>query len=420
MYAGDYFYEPYSSNGFYTVPSVAERTGNFSSLLALGNSYQIYDPYSAVATAGGHVSRSPLPGNIIPASLLSPVAQNLLKYYPLPNTTGTATGVNNYTGVPNSSIDQADHFGRVDQVVSDNDRLFVSYNRSCILALQNRYLGGEGNGIVAPTGAIQNNCHQAVTADNVLTPSPTWVVHFSYGLIRYRSLNPSTSEGVNLNSLGFSPQLIAQVPATTGLGPAATLPALSIDGGNITGIGSTSGSQNGELYNLFFGSATHIVGAHSIKFGVEFRTTAYTAHSYGNLVPSYTFGQNWTTATDTAAAAPFGQGLASFLYGLPTTGSISRNDSYAELSKMFAWYVQDDWKVTRKLTVNLGLRHELEFPETERFNRANRGFDLVDPNPVKAAAQAAYALSPIPQIPPSQFQVLGGLLFRSPSQPGPL
>ena len=212
-------------------------------------------------------SRSPLPGNIIPASMFQvPVAQNLLKYYPLPNTTGTATGVNNYTGVPNSSIDQADHFGRVDQVISDNDRLFVSYNRSCILALQNRYLGGAGNGIVAPTGAIQNNCHQAVTADNVLTPSPTWVVHFSYGLIRYRSLNPSTSEGVNLNSLGFSPALIAQVPATTGLGPAATLPALSIDGGNITGIGSTSGSQNGELYNLFFGSATHIVGAHTIKF----------------------------------------------------------------------------------------------------------------------------------------------------------
>ena len=151
---------------------------------------------------------------------------------------------------------------------------------------------------------------------------------------------------------------------------------------------------------------------------MEFRTTAYTAHSYGNLVHQYSFGQNWTTATDTAAAAPFGQGLASFLYGLPTTGSISRNDSSAELSKMFAWYVQDDWKVTRKLTVNLGLRHELEFPETERFNRANRGFDLVDPSPVNAAAQAAYALSPIPQIPPSQFQVLGGPLFTSPANRG--
>ncbi|HEY3839538.1 MAG TPA: carboxypeptidase-like regulatory domain-containing protein [Bryobacteraceae bacterium] len=289
MYSGDYFYEPYSSNGFYTVPTPAERTGNFSSLLSLGSNYQIYDPYSAVATAGGHLARSPLPGNIIPTSQLSPVAQNLLKYYPLPNTVGTATGANNYTGVPNSSIDQADHFGRVDQVITDNDRLFVSYNRSCILALQNRYLGGAGNGIVAPTGAIQNNCHQAVTLDNVYTPAPSWVFHFSYGLIRYRSLNPSTSAGVSLSALGFSPQLVAQVPATTGLGPAATLPALSIDGGNITAIGSTSGSQNGELYNLFFFSANHIVGAHSLKFGVEFRTTAYTAHSYGNLVPTYLF-----------------------------------------------------------------------------------------------------------------------------------
>jgi Carboxypeptidase regulatory-like domain len=418
MYSGDYFYEPYSSNGFYTVPTPAERTGNFSSLLSLGSNYQIYDPYSAVATAGGHLARSPLAGNIIPANKLSPVAQNLLKFYPQPNTVGTATGANNFTGVPNSSIDQADHFGRVDQVITDNDRLFVSYNRSCILALQNRYLGGAGNGIVAPTGAIQNNCHQAVTLDNVFTPAPSWVLHFSYGLIRYRSLNPSTSAGVSLSALGFSPQLISQVPAATGLGPAATLPALSIDGGNITAIGSTSGSQNGEIYHLFFFSANHIVGAHSLKFGVEFRTTAYTAHSYGNLVPTYTFGQSWMTGTDTAAAAPFGQGLASFLYGLPTTGSISRNDSSAELSKMFAWYVQDDWKLSPKVTLNLGFRHELEFPETERFNRANRGFDLTDANPVQAAAQAAYALNPVPQIPVSQFQVLGGQKFVSPSQRG--
>ena len=424
MYSGDYFYEPYSSNGFYTVPTAAERTGDFSSLLALGGSYQIYDPYSAVATAGGHVARTPLPGNVIPASQLSPVAQNLLKYYPMPNTIGTAQGTNNYTGVPNSSIDQADHFGRVDQVVTDNDRLFVSYNRSCILALQNRYLGGAEMGIVAPTGAIQNNCHQAVTADNVYTPSPSWVIHASYGLVRYRSLSPSTSQGVNLASLGFSPQLISQVPSSTGLGPASTLPALTIDApsgsttGAITGIGSSSGSQSGELYHTIFLSATHIVGSHSLQFGVQSWNTGYSSRNYGNLVPAYTFGQNWTTATDTAAAAPIGQGLASFLYGLPTSGSISRNDSYIDQWHMLAWYVQDDWRATRKLTINIGLRHEIELPTTERYNRANRGFDLTDPNPVEAAAQANYALNPIPQIPLGQFNVLGGPLFVSSSQPG--
>jgi len=418
MYSGDYFFEPYSSNGFYTVPTAPERTGDLSALLGLGSNYQIYDPYSAVATSGGHLSRTPVPGNIIPASKLSPVAQNLLKYYRLPNTVASAQGTNNFTGVPNSSIDQADHFGRVDQVITNNDRLFLSYNRSCILALQNRYLGGPELDIQAPTGVIQNNCHQGATLDNVYTPSPTWVIHMSYGLVRYISLQPSTSAGVNLNSLGVSPQLISQVPASTSLGPAATLPALTIDGGTITGIGSTSGSRNAELYHTIFASATHVMGSHSLQFGVQSWNTAYTNQSFGNLVPSYTFGTSWTTATDTAAAAPVGQGLAAFLYGLPTAGSISRNDSYADMWHMWAAYVQDDWKATRKLTINVGLRWEIELPTTERYNRANRGFDLTTPNPAQAAAQAAYALNPISQIPVSQFNVLGGPLFVSSSQRG--
>jgi hypothetical protein len=152
-------------------------------------------------------------------------------------------------------------------------------------------------------------------------------------------------------------------------------------------------------------------GAHSIRFGAEFRTTAINRISYGNLTPAYSFASNWTVATDTAAASPMGQGLASFLYGLPTSGSVSRNDSSAAISKMFAWYVQDDWKVSRKLTVNLGIRQELEFGETERYNRTNAGFDFAAANPTQAAAQANYALNPIPQIPVGQFSVPGGQLF---------
>src|SRR5262249_43066719 len=125
----------------------------------------------------------------------------------------------------------------------------------------------------------------------------------------------------------------------------------------------------------------------------------------------YSFSSNWAVATDTAAASPMGQALASFLYGLPTSGSVSRNDSSAAISKMFAWYVQDDWKVTPRLTLNLGIRQELEFGETERYNRANAGFDFATPNPTQAAAQANYALNPVPQIPVGQFNVLGGQLF---------
>jgi len=406
QYAGDYFFMPYSSNGFFTVPTQKERAGDFSDLLALGTQYQIYDPYSAVPTPGGHISRSPLPGNIIPANRISPVAQKLLSYWPLPNTTGTANGLNNYTGVPNSSIDMAQHFGRVDQVISQNNHAFVSYNRYCLYALQNLTFG-KPLGDVYSTGGIQANCHQGASVDEVYTPRANWVLHFSYGLTRFISDQPSTSQGFDLNKIGMAPDLIAQVDPQL-----ATLPALTIP--NITSIGGTSGGKNSQLYHNFFASASHTRGGHTIHFGTEFRTTAINRISYGNLTPAYTFAHNWVVASDTAAAAPMGQQLASFLYGLPTSGSVNRNDSSAALSKMLAWYVQDDWKISRKLTLNIGLRHELEFGETERYNRANAGFDFITPNPTEAAAQANYASNPIPQIPPGQFHVPGGQLFADP------
>ena len=129
------------------------------------------------------------------------------------------------------------------------------------------------------------------------------------------------------------------------------------------------------------------------------------------MLPSYTFGTDWVKATDTSASAAIGQQLASFMYGLPTDGSRSNNANAAPTHKIFSWYVHDDWKVTPKLMVNIGFRHELEFPTTERYNRTNRGFAFAAANPVQAAAQANYALNPIAEIPASQFKVLGGLMF---------
>jgi hypothetical protein len=209
----------------------------------------------------------------------------------------------------------------------------------------------------------------------------------------------------------MSPALIAQVDPAL-----ATLPAITMT--NYTGIGGTSGARNSQMYHNVFASANHLRGAHNIRFGGEFRTTAINRINYGNLTPAYTFGANWTVATDTAAASPMGQQMAAFMYGLPTGGSVSRNDSFAAISKMFAWYVQDDWKITRKLTLNLGFRHELEFGETERYNRANRGFDFTTPSPVQAAAQANYRSNPIAQIPVDQFRVVGGQLFASSNNRG--
>jgi len=160
-----------------------------------------------------------------------------------------------------------------------------------------------------------------------------------------------------------------------------------------------------------------IKGSHQIKFGGEFRfepenragvspTNSSTPLSF-SAPTSYTVGP-----LSNAAPAPIGQALASFLYGI-VGGSITvpSTADFAESDKSFAFFVQDDWKVTRKLNINVGLRYEFQTPLTERYNRSVRGFDTSATLPFAAQAQAAYALNPTPEVSAGQFLPRGGLTF---------
>ena len=140
--------------------------------------------------------------------------------------------------------------------------------------------------------------------------------------------------------------------------------------------------------------------------------------------PSLSFGTAWTVGPlDSSAATPIGEGLASFLLGLPTGGTGQIDASYANKFSYSGLYLQDNWKLTRKLSVNLGIRYEYEWPLEESHNRSVREFDFTTANPIEAAAEANYAKSPIPQVPISQFHVSGGLIFAGvggqPSESGP-
>src|SRR3974377_1247780 len=152
------------------------------------------------------------------------------------------------------------------------------------------------------------------------------------------------------------------------------------------------------------------MGNHSLKVGGDFRQYRLNTFTANNSTGTFAFSaNNWVRSASTASSGvAFGQDFAEFLMGLPTGGSYDINTSASWYSYYSAGFVQDDWRITHNLTVNLGLRYDHDGPWSEVYSRTVNGFDTPPPTPLAAAAQTAYAKSPIAQLPAAQFAVLGG------------
>src|SRR3954447_21187439 len=166
---------------------------------------------------------------------------------------------------------------------------------------------------------------------------------------------------------------------------------------------------------------TKSAGVHSIRTGFEYRVYQESDQFKSNQqTGQFTFGTTWTRGpldNSAGASGSVGQSVAELLLGLPDSGSITRQSDYIEQSGSWGMFVQDDWKVSPRLTVNLGLRYEFETPLHERYNRSTLGFDTGYVQPISAAAQAAYAsiypnlAGGFAQLPPSALVLRGGMTF---------
>lgn len=385
-----------------TVPTAAQRGGDFSALLPLGAVYQFYDPATRRAIAGGRFQSDPLPGNIVPSARISPIATNILKYYAMPNVAGTADFRNNLQ-LPNQpeTIDYWTHTIRVDHNVSDKQRIFVRANTYERNSDYNNWFDN------AATGEWFRFASDGASFDEVYTFSPTFVMNLRYGynrFIRNTNGNPA-SRGFDLTSLGF---------------PASWNNAISPDMRRFPYINISGyyGTNSGAIWrpndtHAFIAAFDKVQGSHAFKFGGEFRVYRKNEISGGAAATGQlAFSDTYTRGPrDDAPSAPIGGGLVSFLLGVGTGGSVLRPATFANQSKVYAFYAQDDWKVTPKLTLTLGVRYEYETPLTERYNRSVTGFDTGFVQPEEAAVKAKYALNPTPEVSAANFNMRGGLLF---------
>jgi hypothetical protein len=398
-YEGNKWGSPQS--GSRTVPTVAERGGDFSALLALGSSYQIYDPATTRAE-GTKFRRDPFQGNIIPSNRLDPVSQKLLALYPLPNAAGDKEGRSNYFYNLSATEDYYVHMVRVDHVFSENHRLFARIHYDWWEENKDHWFDDY-------TAIILNRINRGFALDDVYVINPKMVLNVRYGITSQDFPEHRVTRGYDLASLGFSSNLLSLIDKEV-----ATIPRVGASGLDELGRWESGDGADTSLTHSVSGNVTRLQGNHNLKFGTDIRVYRGDHNRYPySTAPYLSFANTYTRGPlNTDAAASMGQEIAAFVLGYPG-GQMDRSASWAMQEKYYGVYLHDDLKVTDKLTVNLGLRYEVETPLTERFDRLVAGFAYGQSNPIEAQAKANYAKNPIPEIPVDQFHVLGGLTFVS-------
>lgn len=368
-----------------TLPTLPQRAGDFSQTFnGSGGLVVIYDPLTT-RQVGNNFVRDPIAGNRIPDQRMSPIARNILKYVPAPNlVTDPITNINNFAASPNVGRYGYDsYYIKADYVWSQNQRTFVS-------GTQNRgHEFNSYNGLPfmnpAKTGDDPyKRDHAAATLDHVYAISPTTVLNARLSWDRWvDSSRKDSIDNFDGSQLGFKNQI--------GSSPVTRFPSISF-----TTYSPYGGGGSGFNPNMVYTAVADVsksVNRHMLKFGTRMAVNRYNRRSTGNWYGSFSFDTSFTQRDPLRADDTSGNSMAAFLLGYPSGGSTDVNAQSSYQDKTFSFYFQDDFKVNSKLTLNYGLRWDIQTAPTERYDRRIRTFD----------PQVSYTLG--------SAQATGGLVF---------
>jgi trimeric autotransporter adhesin len=337
------------------APTARELSGDFSA-----SGVTIYDPLTTVQNADGSYSRTPFPGNVIPANRISPVASAVNSYWPSPGAFDASLVDKSITATL-----------KLDQIWSDTIRSSAMYGYYDSTEPAVRSYGKDlGENPSDPgDGALYRTVH-ALAINNTITPNENTVAHLRFGYTSF--VDDCVPVAFDPGTLGFASSFASAVPQQK-------FPALAIGGYGTDYNGRTFGDrapQDTTYYSYDLNaSMSKLWGKHTVKFGASYRKIGLKNTSFGQSSGEFSFNGQFTSANPLSPTNSDPYALAAFLLGYPSSGSMvvaTPNDFYIDY---YAGYLQDDLRVNSKLTVNVGLRYEFEQGLQEKNNAFTVGFD---------------------------------------------
>jgi len=358
-----------------TVPTLAQRAGDFSQTYDRNGKLDvIYDPLTTRPDPNnpGKFLRDPFPGNVIPPARINAISTNVAKLYPLPNRTGnTAQLVQNYLATGKTITNTDNYLVRMDHNFSEKERMFgrAGYAPSTNFS-----------SIASPAFAersINSNPGTAALIGLTSTLSPNLLGEFRLSYTRLQFNTFPVSQNYDLASLGFSGDFLKNV--TYKQFPAINVQTynsgsgLSVTGSSPNDFGQLGGptrtlnpQDNWQLqYQLNW-----IRTRHNIKFGTDLQLIRLNAYNSQYSAGQFNFDRTYTQGPDPQSTTlNGGNGLASLLLGIPVAGTLTITNPLFLYQKYYSLFVQDDYRITNNLTLNLGVRWEYQTPFAEKFGQ---------------------------------------------------
>ncbi|MBI3208770.1 MAG: carboxypeptidase regulatory-like domain-containing protein [Candidatus Solibacter usitatus] len=351
------------------TPPTAMRSGDFTQ-----SPFLIYDPTTLHLDENNTRIRDPFPDRRIPAARISPIANNYLKFFPQPDIPGV---VQNYSWTASTETDDNQGNVKIDHNFNEANRFFARFSISDNTNVVPDWIDNS-----QPTGNHQYVTAHTFVMDYVRVLKTSMVLDVRAAFAKQRNKNFGNANLYNASSLGFSRNFVSQQAFDA-------FPSLTVSGYRTLGA---IARRDWDHYTYALNTAASWMhGGHTLKFGWDGRMFVDNTVSLDNGGGTFTFDGNWAKGPGPNIALPAGSqpyySMATFLLGNIGGGTLLYRDSVARNQLYNAFFLQDDWRVSRRLTLNIGLRLEIETGFKERYNRQSF-FDPTAVSPLSSQVEA--------------------------------